>query len=617
MTAVFGDFLTLANEHITAAAILAADLPARARPGITTGLSRLVTIMAKYATDPAQPDPMYRPALRPRPDGQVTAPECHTALTRAAQAMTAATHPAASARRRTQHPAEARLHTAADCLAAGRDLLKTHFPGLEIPAAVGSSWAPVITSVPVTIAMQAELASYATQLAPLTARLALPSPDGTPREPTDRALCAASNWLHVAAATITRQQVPPEADRLLRAVPANLLPPRCVPSGEETITDLCAGATSTAERLRHLVLRSAPARWPPAATSTSWRRGSLAAAILGHTSEIILRTLATRARQLTHSRSLAPGLKQAADAMRETWTAWQAIACDWDTLSTGTAMTLSPVAAELGDLVLWTGRIARTDSAWTPARSQASQIRTPADLAPTTADIATILAAVERAASLTAVVAHRDSEAVRHAAAERGIYIPTRLLPETDTGPIRRYHRVPRPRIKELLAAYDTATRAGDQATALLHDLVVVADAPGAIAAATRLTTLDLPAASVPLTHSSEPEPDLRAPRLPDELQHHLRSLHITDPALLRRATVIDQATQNLIAEANAKLQQRATTNPAPMPRAPNSRSSATRLARQDIARPLNRVQPAAIVSQRGNQPGAGQPAAGARNRPA
>jgi hypothetical protein len=474
----------------------------------------------------------------------------------------------------------------------------------------------VITSVPVTIAMQAELASYATQLAPLAARLALPSPDGTPGEPTDQALCAASNWLHVTAATITRPQVSPEADRLLRAVPANLLPPRCVPSGEETITDLCAGATSTAERLRHLVLRSAPARWPPAATSTSWRRDALAVAILGHTSEIILRSLATRARQLTHSKNLAPGLKQAADAMREAWTAWQTIACDWDTLTTGTAMTLSPVAAELGDLVLWTGRIARTDSAWTPARSQASRPRTPADLAPTTADVTTVLAAVERITSLAAVLARRDGWAVRHAAAERGIYIPTRLLPETDTGPIYRYSHARRPSIKELLAAYDTATRADTRAAALLHDLVVIADAPGAIAAATRMTALDLPAAVVLPTHSSEPELDLRAPRLPDELQHHLRSLNITDPALLRRATVIDQATQNLVAETSAKLQQRSTANPVPVPRTSNSRSSAAHLALQDIPSRLGRVQPVTIGIQRVSRPSAGR-AARPRARPA
>ncbi len=293
--------------------------------------------------------------------------------------MTAAARPANRPRTRTTHPPETHLHAAADCLAVGHDLLKTPFPGPAAP--VASRWAPVITSVPVTTALLAELASYAMQLAPLAARLAMPSPDDTTgAEPASQALRTASSWLHVAsttAITTPSKQIPPDAERLIRAIPANLPPPRRVPAGGETIADLCAGVTSTAERLLHLVLRSGPTRWPPAATSTTWRRDALATAILGHTSELILRTLADRARQLTPASSLAPGLDQAADAMRHAWTTWQEIACTLDTLTTGTSRTVSPIAAELGDLVLWTGRLARTDPDWTPARSHASQICLP------------------------------------------------------------------------------------------------------------------------------------------------------------------------------------------------------------------------------------------------
>ncbi len=456
MTAVFGDFLTLAGQHISVVTRPSAELPANARPGIVDGLSRLVAIMARYAADPALPGSCHPAAPQPRTAGELTALDCKAALTRAAQAMTAAARPAARPRTSTTHPAETHLHAAADCLAVGHDLLRTHFPGPAAP--VGSRWAPVITSVPVTTALLAELASYAMQLAPLAARLAVPSADdNTGAEPTSQALRTVSSWLHAASTAITTpsKQLPPDAERLLRAIPANLPPPRRVPASGETIADLCAGVTSTAERLRHLVLRSGPGRWPPAATSTTWRRDALATAILGHTSELILRTLADRARQLNQASSFAPGLDQAADAMRQAWTTWQEIACAWDTLTTGTSRTVFPVAAELGDLVLWTGRLARTDPHWTPARSHASQIRCPADLAPATDDLTTAVAAIERVASTATLIACHDRRAVRHATSEHGIYIPARLLPaKSDSGPIYRYNHAPRPRITALITAY-------------------------------------------------------------------------------------------------------------------------------------------------------------------
>src|SRR6266704_3809571 len=129
MTAVFGDFLTLAGQHISVVTRPSAELPANARPGIVDGLSRLVAIMARYAADPALPGSCHPAAPQPRTAGELTALDCKAALTRAAQAMTAAARPAARPRTSTAHPAETHLEAAADCLAVGHDLLRTHFPG--------------------------------------------------------------------------------------------------------------------------------------------------------------------------------------------------------------------------------------------------------------------------------------------------------------------------------------------------------------------------------------------------------------------------------------------------------------------------------------------------------
>ena len=105
---------------------------------------------------------------------------------------------------------------------------------------------------------------------------------------------------------------PPAARRAqaARRHPRQLPPPRVAPSGNEQPSDLCHGVAVTAERLRHAGLASArQARWSPAATSASWRKDALSSAITGHTSELILRGLAERARQLAAAQRSARSCK--------------------------------------------------------------------------------------------------------------------------------------------------------------------------------------------------------------------------------------------------------------------------------------------------------------------
>src|SRR5262249_47333987 len=69
--------------------------------------------------------------------------------------------------------------------------------------------------------------------------------------------------------------------------------------------------------------------------------------------------------------AVATGIEQAAHAASRSWQSWRALAHDWDTFTTNRGTAFTPVAAEIGDLTLWTGRLAHTDPAWTPARAHA------------------------------------------------------------------------------------------------------------------------------------------------------------------------------------------------------------------------------------------------------
>lgn len=121
---VFGDFLGPAAEHITAAASLRSELPDSAQRGAVRQIGRLVATMSNYLADLAA-----APGVAPGPERDAGAPNlaAQLALGRAAQSLR---HPAlgkADADTADVHPAVAHLAAAADHLAAGRDLLQTHF----------------------------------------------------------------------------------------------------------------------------------------------------------------------------------------------------------------------------------------------------------------------------------------------------------------------------------------------------------------------------------------------------------------------------------------------------------------------------------------------------------
>jgi hypothetical protein len=591
-TPTLGDFLTLAGQRIAAAAHYTGELPVAVQAGIVTQLGRLLTVMAKYARDGVQPAGAEPPAPVPTRQ-ELTGLGIRITLEQAAASIhLAAQVPGIGAS--TGHPVTGHLRAAADCLLAGRDLLNTHDAGAS-GYRTDPLWAPVLTARPVTAALMRELSGYALHLWYLTARLSRPAA-GTPIPPTaQEAIWDTARWLAYASSPSTSEhnQAGCDAGRLLLySIPANLPPPRSpAAASAATAAELTAGVAATATRLRHLALRPGQdPRWPPASAAACWRHNALAAAIIGHNGELILRALTDRARQLAVHQHHHASLRLSAGTMRAAWHSWQAVTHAWDTLTAGTSRQLPPTAAELDDLVLWIGRLAR-GSTWTPARSNACPPRPPADLTPAPADIAAIAGAVALATDAITLLARHDLRSANQAGLAGMIYSPARLLPESDDlTHIYRYHRASADQLADLHAAYDHAITTTGQAATTLNDVLTATSAPGGPYALARSLQASHPAqprqqASKPWT-SSTPIAAVRTPGAGD-VERVLHDLKVSDPELVLRAIALDHAARELTAEALTTAQRRTHVNReaehAPASHSNNRRKASAQLAAQDL----------------------------------
>jgi hypothetical protein len=572
VTAVFGDFLHPAAAHITAAVACPGDLPDDARTGVIQHLTRLTATLARYAADIPLPADGILPGQQPAHSPARAALDARLSFRRAAQALRYGTDLSAPASPGGTHPVVQHLAAAADYLAAGRDLLHTHLTPSPATAPGRSCWAPVITCLPVTAALLAEIASYARALAPWAARLSVAGPaNSAVPAAASLSLHAATQWLWMASAAVEaaqRTQPPPATGRmLLHAIPASTPPDRRPPADGEPVADLCAGITVTAERLRHAALAPAPAGqhgWSASATSPAWRRNALASAITTHTAEITLRALARQARDLGTSPAICGQLETAATAMSQAWPAWRTVAHQWDTVRTGTHREPepAPAAGEHADLVLRAGRLAYGNPHWTPATADTSNTREPADLAPDRAALTSVTAALHTTADAIGCTGAQDREAVRTAAAGRHLYKSTLVLASSLTARRHRYRPIDAERTDAILTAYDNALQATAAATTALEDLALTLDAPTAILAVARRTAAQYQAHS---THRPRPRPQpapLPAAPATSTLESTLRAHNITSPSLLARATALDNATHDLLTEATAAAHHRKAVTP-------------------------------------------------------
>ena len=92
MAPVFGDFLTQAQGHVTAAVSVQEELPDEARSGVIRELDRLVTILARYLGDMALAGDFPQGPQGEGPAGGTRAAlDARIALRRSAQVLHGAT----------------------------------------------------------------------------------------------------------------------------------------------------------------------------------------------------------------------------------------------------------------------------------------------------------------------------------------------------------------------------------------------------------------------------------------------------------------------------------------------------------------------------------------------
>ncbi len=556
-----GDFLAAASRHVDAATDCGEPLPPKAMGAALREAARLLAVMAHFASAFTLDDQTVPPPSLEVPERADW--DARTGLRRAAVRMRVAASVLGGndEDHDYDHPAVARLTAAANCLAAGHDLLQTHFSVGRFGSRHGNSpWAPVITSAPVNYALLTEMVGYAHRIARWAIRLtvahaqdeALPPPARVAVSRTCQLLRAAeaASW-----AASQCEHGTADARILLRAIPVNTAPSRHSPGPEETVPGLCVGTNITAERLRYLT-RAFASRPHQQVTVTGASRQRIAqgAAITGHCSELILRSLAVPGSHLSNASDAMSALAGAADAAAEAWAGWRAVAHAWDTFATGVSKKLTPAAAEIGDLVLWVGRLAHRDPAWIPARRHGGLPREPAELGGRHDATTSVLTALQYAADALADIAECERESMRSAALSHGVFVPTRLLPADQDVPYR-YAPAPRVNIRALLDTYDAAVQASHQAVTALDRLTSATNCSASVLTALRAARSQpmpyLPHGdTVPLWLRGRQPP-------PGQVESALRDLAISEPALLARASDIDEATRHLIGEATAITQRR------------------------------------------------------------
>jgi hypothetical protein len=587
-TATFGDFLRQAGQHLDAAAPGSQD--ELADPAVRE-LRRMVTGMTRFLDDRTPVDVIEAFSWTGLSVWERAVIDTRAALHQAASCLTEGIGVAGGAEGAPENQARSLAATAAS-LAAGRDLLHTHLTvTVQEMWQHRSDWAPVLASPPVTRALTDQVARWSRQLAPIAAGLASAGMTGTPDLAARReALQVASQWLRTAGAAVRPAQAaePVIADdiRLLHAVPAAQPPGRLPPGGAESVTELCAGITVSAQRLRAAV--SATARQPPQApgrTAATWRWTARAIAVTGHASELALRSLAGHRDQPGNLPGGEMLFQAAAEAIAQSWVAWRQVGVAWNGLTTETRGHVSPAVPEISDLVLRTGRLTWDDPQWTPARTSGAAPRDLTNQAPSDASIAAVIGALHEAADAFAQVAAADLKAATTADRAGRLYVTTRSLPGAYDIP-RPYATAPADRTEPLLHAYQAAVQASTHAADTLADLALASNAPSSTLALARAAARPRHVSGLEESvHPGRAAPGDRREARPAErgpVERAVRSLQVADPILLLRAAAIDNAARQLIAQAEqAARPSGQQANDAPAVRR-SAAGSAARLAAKD-----------------------------------
>jgi hypothetical protein len=582
MTAVtFGDLLDPGREHLARAAGLPDDvLRGESVHAAAAAARRLALTLARYLADIApygMAETVANRSLGPQVRAAVDGREALRIAAAAFRSAARADVPAG----RSPDTVVAHLTAARIPLAAGRDLLRTHFATRTDGILVHrSDWSAVVISGPVTRALAAEVAFWSRQLAVLITRLSQAAETSTAVPPTAcPALASGGQWLLTATAALTAGQrkapATTEDTALLNAIPARVILPQRPPGDGESGGELAAEVARSAARLRVIVWGTAhQAAWSGAMTAESWRWTATGAAVTCHLSQLLLESLASRPGLFTGMPQVALQLRAAGESAGRACAAWRDAVAAWDVITTETQGLTAPDLPDLGDLIVRLGRLAFTDPAWTPARVRYSPLRNPASLAPGPAQFNEVVSAVHHAVSAVVSVAATDQQAVDIAARASRLHVPTRTLPAEYDVPRKFGNAVPAT-AAALIDAYQAAGAASELAVADLDRLATTVGAASRILgfarAATRLgpdTTMALTAApratrrpDVDLARMKDrpPVPAVTAPDGPGQAvmvppgpaELAVRGHGPPDLGLLMHARVIDKAIRKLVAEVN------------------------------------------------------------------
>jgi hypothetical protein len=440
-----------------------------------------------------------------------------------------------------------RIAAAVTPLAVARDLLHTHFTtdpdGLR---AEHSDWAPVIASAPVNRAVLAGLADHVRAVAQQVETMHLSSdmvgdrahsPAGDLWRHVRRAARDLTSFSNAVQAAQWQAPVPDDDIRLLNAIPLNSAPTRTIPAASDPVPVLCAGTAGAAQRVWRTLRGGAErARWAPDLTAESMRHTAASCVVTSFNCEIILRSLAGQAEQVGYQH-LVPDLNDAANHTASARHAWLAVARSWNGLTTESQGPLSPVAADAGNLALWTGRLAYADPQWTPVRGPIHAPRQPASLAADPAAFTSVVAAVHYSADTLRRIAAASQDQVLAAAGAGRLYVPVR----PGAGPEHRFSRrsrrfTPAPglRVEAVLAAY---ARSAEASQAVVHTAGRLAEATGA------------PSRVLAVAERHAELARRLSPR--GQLEQVLLDRGVKDPVLLERAVAADRAARAIMADAD------------------------------------------------------------------
>ncbi len=133
-----------------------------------------------------------------------------------------------------------------------------------------------------------------------------------------------------------------------------------------TVAELCEGIADCCERIRHHATAEAEnAAWSPALTPESFSQTAISVTTISHSSAALLSALAERAAGNGMDR-LCSEMAAAADLAEKSEVAWLAAARIWYHTDIDAKGEISLQAAETGDLVQWTNRLAGADLSWAP-----------------------------------------------------------------------------------------------------------------------------------------------------------------------------------------------------------------------------------------------------------